>query len=90
MTVREITIIDVEPGRESDFAQAYRDQGRNLVLSTPGGEDPQLFQSQEDPARFVSINMWKSQEAHRKNFRDTERFTPWVACWVQRWPALRM
>lgn len=38
MTVREITIIDVEPGRESDFAQAYRDQGRNLVLSTPGGE----------------------------------------------------
>jgi heme-degrading monooxygenase HmoA len=74
--VLEVALIDVQEGREDEFAAAYA-QARPLVASTPGCQSVRMTRGIETPTRFVLLVEWDSVEAHVKNFRETERFPQW-------------
>jgi heme-degrading monooxygenase HmoA len=74
--VLEVALIDVRPGAESAFADAYA-EARTLLESTPGCRTIRMTQGVESPSRFVLLVEWDSVEAHEDNFRATDRFTRW-------------
>jgi heme-degrading monooxygenase HmoA len=74
--VLEVALIDVLPGQEDAFAEAYR--GAHEVLAgTPGCRSVRMTRGIESASRFVLLVEWDSVEAHEKNFRETDRFTTW-------------
>ncbi len=74
--VLEVAIVNVLPGQESEFAEAYA-KARDLLLSTPGCHSSRLMRSVESSSRFVLMVEWDSVDTHIENFRATERFTAW-------------
>ncbi len=76
--ILEVGLIDVLPGREDEFAAAYR-QARPILAGTPGFRSVRMTRGVESPSRFVLLVEWDSIEAHLENFRATERFIRWRA-----------
>ncbi len=76
--VLEVANIDVQPGREADFAAAYLG-AREVLVSTPGCRSVRMTRGIESPSRFVLLVEWDAVEAHEQNFRATDRFTAWRA-----------
>lgn len=74
--VLEVAQIDVPPGQEEDFVDAYR-AARELVSSTPGCRSVRMTRGVESPSRFVLLVEWDTIEAHEKNFRESDRFPAW-------------
>lgn len=75
--VLEIALIDVQPGSEDAFTEAYR-SARELVAETPGCRSVRMTRGIETPTRFVLLAEWDSVDAHQA-FRDSERFPQWRA-----------
>lgn len=69
----EIAIIDVIPGKEDDYAAAYLEASQYLT-GTEGCISATMTRGVESPSRFVGIVRWESIEAHRKNFRESDRY----------------
>jgi heme-degrading monooxygenase HmoA len=76
--VLEVALIDVEPGREDEFAAAYA-TGHPILAGTPGCRSVRMTRGVETPDRFVLLVEWDSVDAHEQNFRDTDRFARWRA-----------
>lgn len=76
--VVEVADIEVAPGADEDFANAYRGV-RDVLTTTPGCHGVRMTRGVESPSRFVLMVEWDSVDAHQRNFRDTERFTRWRA-----------
>ena len=76
--VLEVALIDVFPGTEDAFVVAYR-LGHPVLATTPGCRSVRMTRGFESPSRFVLLVEWDSIEAHRDNFRGTERFGQWRA-----------
>lgn len=76
--VLEVALIDVIPGQEEAFAQAYA-KGRPLLTSTPGCRSVRMTRGVESPSRFVLLVEWDSVAAHEENFRGSDRFPAWRA-----------
>lgn len=76
--VLEVALIDIVPGKEDAFASAYR-AARELVAGTPGCRSVRMTRGIESPSRFVLLVEWDSVEAHRENFRNSDRFPRWRA-----------
>jgi heme-degrading monooxygenase HmoA len=74
--VLEVALIDVQEGREQEFAAAYA-QAREILATTPGLQSVRMTRGIETPTRFVLLVEWDSVEAHIENFRATDRFTQW-------------
>ena len=74
--VLEVALIDVVPGQEDAFTDAYR-AARSILEGTPGCRSIRMTRGIESPARFVLLVEWESVEAHIENFRGTERFWRW-------------
>ncbi len=74
--VLEVALIDVQQGREDDFAAAYG-KAREILATTPGCRSVRMTRGVETPTRFVLLVEWESLDAHFDNFRATERFTEW-------------
>ncbi|MER7005750.1 antibiotic biosynthesis monooxygenase [Dactylosporangium sp. NPDC000555] len=74
--VLEVALIDVQEGREDEFAAAYR-KAYEVLASTPGLRSVRMTRGIESASRFVLLVEWDSVEAHLDNFRATERFTQW-------------
>lgn len=74
--VLEIGLIQVTPGREDDFADAYR-QARPILASTPGCRSVRMTRGIESPSRFVLLVEWDSVADHEVSFRQTDRFVRW-------------
>ncbi len=75
--VLEVALIDVKPGSESAFREAYG-QARELIASLPGAGTMRMTQGVETPTRFVLLVEWDSVDAHQA-FRDSEGFGRWRA-----------
>lgn len=75
--VLEVALIDVQPGSEDAFAQAYA-QAAPLVAQTPGCRSMRMTRGIETPTRFVLLVEWDAVEAHEQ-FRSSERFAGWRA-----------
>jgi heme-degrading monooxygenase HmoA len=76
--VIEVALIDVQEGREDEFAAAYA-KARPLVATTPGCRSVRMTRGVETPTRFVLLVEWDSIEAHLENFRASDRFPQWRA-----------
>jgi heme-degrading monooxygenase HmoA len=74
--VLEYGLIEITPGAEDDFVDAYR-RARPILASTPGCRSVRLTRGVESPSRFVLLVEWDSIEAHEQNFRGSSRFTKW-------------
>ena len=75
--VLEVALIDVTPGSEQAFTDAYA-QAKELVAATEGFRSLRMTQGIETPTRFVLLVEWDSVAAHQV-FRDSERFGQWRA-----------
>lgn len=75
--VVEVGLIDVTPGAEQAFADAYR-QARELLAGSPGCLAVRMTQGVETPTRFILFAEWESITAHDE-FRASERFPQWRA-----------
>lgn len=75
--VLEVALIDVTPGSEQAFAEAYA-QAKELVGDTPGCRSMRMTRGVETPTRFVLLVEWDSVEDHSV-FRDSDRFPQWRA-----------
>jgi heme-degrading monooxygenase HmoA len=76
--VLEVADIQVTPGAEDDFANAYRGI-KEVLTSTPGCRSVRMTRGIEAPSRFVLLVEWDSVEAHDENFRASDRFGRWRA-----------
>jgi heme-degrading monooxygenase HmoA len=76
--VLEVAVIEVVPGAEHDFTDAYRGI-RGVLTSTPGCRSARMTRGIESPSRFVLLVEWDSIEAHEQEFRSTDRFAKWRA-----------
>ncbi|MFG1923843.1 antibiotic biosynthesis monooxygenase family protein [Cryptosporangium sp. NPDC048952] len=76
--VLEVALIDVTPGSEAEFADAYRTAVTELD-GADGCRSIRMTQGVETPNRFVLLVEWDSVEAHEQGFRATERYTRWRA-----------
>jgi heme-degrading monooxygenase HmoA len=74
--VLEVALIDVIPGQEDLFVDAYT-RARETLVTTPGCQSARMTRGVESSSRFVLLVEWESVEAHDHNFRGTERFTTW-------------
>ncbi|WP_433529083.1 antibiotic biosynthesis monooxygenase family protein [Micromonospora sp. CA-263727] len=74
--VLEVALIDVLPGQEDAFADAYA-QGHPVLAGAPGCRSVRMTRGVESPSRFVLLVEWDSIEAHEENFRATDRFVRW-------------
>jgi heme-degrading monooxygenase HmoA len=74
--VLEVALIDVQAGREGEFATAYA-KAYPILAGTPGCRSARMTQGVETPTRFVLMVEWDSVDAHLDNFRATDRFTQW-------------
>jgi heme-degrading monooxygenase HmoA len=76
--VLEVAVIEVVPGAEQDFGNAYRGI-REVLTSTPGCRSARMTQGIESPSRFVLLVEWDSVESHEQEFRGSDRFARWRA-----------
>ena len=76
--VTEIAALEITPGSEEAFAEAYR-KVRHEVAETEGCRSVRLTRGFESPRRFVLLVEWDSVEAHEGNFRAGDRFVRWRA-----------
>ncbi|MEU4691283.1 antibiotic biosynthesis monooxygenase family protein [Actinoplanes sp. NPDC023714] len=76
--VLEVTLIDVLPGRDGDFLEAYR-LARPTIAGAPGCRSVRVKRGVEGTTRFMLLVEWDSMEAQEHNFRRTERFAQWRA-----------
>jgi heme-degrading monooxygenase HmoA len=76
--VTEIAVLEITPGAEDAFADAYR-QVRNEVAGTESCRSIRMTRGVESPSRFVLVVEWDSVEAHERDFRATDRFVRWRA-----------
>jgi heme-degrading monooxygenase HmoA len=74
--VLEVALIDVQPGQEDAFAQAYA-TARPILVSTPGCRSARMTRGIESPSRFVLLVEWDSVQSHNETFRNSDRFTQW-------------
>jgi heme-degrading monooxygenase HmoA len=74
--VLEVGLINVLPGQEAAFAEAYA-KARDTLATTPGCQSVRMTQGIESPSKFVLLVEWDTVDAHIENFRATERFTTW-------------
>jgi heme-degrading monooxygenase HmoA len=76
--VTEIAVLEITPGSEDAFADAYREVRRE-VAETDGCRPVRMTRGVESPSRFVLLVEWDSVEAHEHNFRASDRFGRWPA-----------
>jgi heme-degrading monooxygenase HmoA len=76
--VIEVADIQIAPGAEDAFTDAYRGV-REVLVSTPGCRSARMTRCIESPSRFVLLVEWDSVEAHEENFRASDRFATWRA-----------
>lgn len=74
--VFEVAEINVTPGLEAEFTEAYR-KAKELVAVSPGLRSMRMTQGIETPSRFILLIEWDSVEAHERGFRETDRFPAW-------------
>jgi heme-degrading monooxygenase HmoA len=74
--VLEVALIDVQEGREAEFAKAYA-EASVILRETAGCRSVRMTKGIESPSRFVLLVEWDSIDAHVDNFRATERFVRW-------------
>lgn len=76
--VLEHALLDVIPGQEHQFEQAF-EQATNLISSMPGFQSLRLEVCIENPSRYVLLVEWRRIEDHTDSFRGSPEYQEWRA-----------
>ena len=71
--ILEVAILDVIPGRENEFQDAFATTSP-IISGMPGYISHQLQHCLEKPNRFILLVHWETLEAHTVGFRSSERY----------------
>ena len=76
--VLEVAILDVKPGREPEFENAFA-SAQHIISNMPGYQSHQLQRCMEKPGRYILLVNWATLEDHTIGFRGSERYPEWSA-----------
>ena len=74
--VLEHVILDVSPGREPDFEDAF-DLAKGLIAASSGFRSLRLSRCLEQPNRYLLLVEWDTLEDHLEGFRRSEAYNEW-------------
>ncbi|NUT47737.1 MAG: antibiotic biosynthesis monooxygenase [Saccharothrix sp.] len=76
--ILEVATLDVRPGQEADFEQAFQ-EARGIVARSPGFLSLDLRRSVERPSRYLLLIGWERLEDHTVGFRQGPLYPRWKA-----------
>ena len=74
--ILEVAILDVIPGQESEFQQAFG-KAAPIISSMKGYVSHQLQRCVEKQNRFILLVNWETLEAHTIGFRGSDEYQEW-------------
>ena len=74
--ILEIAILNVLPGREAEFEQAFGDAKR-IIGSMPGFSSLELQKCVEQANRYALLVRWQTIEDHTEGFRKSSQYQRW-------------
>lgn len=74
--ILEVAILDIIPGREADFEQAFQ-TASTIIAEIPGYISHQLQRCVEKENRYILLVQWQTLEAHTIGFRGSPRYQEW-------------
>jgi heme-degrading monooxygenase HmoA len=76
--VLEVAILDVKPGQEQAFEDAFGN-AQAIISSMPGYVSHQLQNCIEKPNLYILLVNWQSLKDHTEGFRESEQYQEWRA-----------
>jgi len=76
VVVLEHAVLQVRPGREADFEEAF-ERAKAIIASSPGFEGLRLGRCIEHEGRYVLLVEWSTLDAHIVGFRGSPGFGEW-------------
>lgn len=74
--VLEVAILDVKPGQESEFEEAFN-VAQAIISSMAGYVSHQLQRCIERESRFILLVNWLKLEDHTEGFRQSAEYQGW-------------
>jgi heme-degrading monooxygenase HmoA len=74
--ILEIAILDVIPGRESDFQNDF-EKAESIISSMKGYVGLELKRCIEKSSRFVLLVRWETLEDHTQGFHGSPEYQHW-------------
>jgi heme-degrading monooxygenase HmoA len=74
--ILEVAVLDVKPGQESEFEQAFR-EAQKIIEKMPGYLRHELKRCIEKPSRYILLVDWEKLEDHTQGFRGSEGYQQW-------------
>jgi len=74
--ILEIAVLDVIPGRESDFQNDF-EKAESIISSMKGYVGLELKRCIEKSSRFVLLVRWETLEDHTQGFRGSPEYQHW-------------
>jgi heme-degrading monooxygenase HmoA len=74
--ITEHAILEVRPGREHEFENAFS-KAEPIIAGMPGFRSLTLSRCIETPSRFLLLVEWQRLEDHTEGFRESEGYGAW-------------
>ena len=76
--ILEVAILDVIPGKDSDFQQSFA-EAEKIISSMTGYLGHELKRGIEKPSRYILLVNWQKLEDHTVGFRGSPEYQEWKA-----------
>ena len=76
--ILEVAHLDVKPGREGAFEDAFS-EAKNIIASMPGFVSLELQRCIETTNRYLLFVRWQTLEDHTVGFRSSLEYQRWKA-----------
>jgi heme-degrading monooxygenase HmoA len=74
--ILESAVLDVKPGRCSEFEAAFA-RARPILEASQGYLSSELRRSVENPSRYLLLVRWRTLEDHTRGFRGSAAYAEW-------------
>ena len=74
--ILEVAILNVTPGREKEFEDAFG-TAQLIICKMPGYVSHQLQKCIEDSSRYLLLVNWQTLEDHTVGFRGSAQYQQW-------------
>ncbi|GJM13796.1 MAG: antibiotic biosynthesis monooxygenase [Pseudohongiella sp.] len=74
--ILEVAALDVKPGMEEDFEQAFA-KAQKIIAAMPGYISHELRLCVEQKNRYLLLVNWETLEDHTEGFRGSEEYKRW-------------
>ena len=76
MVITEQAALDVIPGREAEFEEAFA-TAKAIIAASPGFVSLRLLRCIETPNRYLLLVEWDTLEDHTDGFRGSAGYEEW-------------